>query len=79
MGHKALAAAGPGWPYETWKPGAPCQGRLLENRVVLSKGNVLSVYSPMTGGQAEFNLTHISSCVSTSDFDPLAMGTGSRG
>jgi hypothetical protein len=53
MGHKALAAAGPGWPYETWKPGAPCQGRLLENRVVLSKGNVLSVYSPMTGGQAD--------------------------
>lgn len=52
MGHKALAAAGPGWPYETWTPGAPCQGRLLENRVVLSKGNVLSVYSPMTGGQA---------------------------
>lgn len=53
MGHKALAAAGPGWPYETWTPGAPCQGRLLENRVVLSKGNVLSVYSPMTGGQAD--------------------------
>jgi hypothetical protein len=43
MGHKALAAAGPGWPYETWTPGAPCQGRLLENRVIFSKGNVLSV------------------------------------
>jgi uncharacterized membrane protein len=80
MGHKALAAAGPGWPYETWKPGAPCQGRLLENRVVLSKGNVLSVYSPMTGGSSRSSYIFIKNLPPTlSPFAYMTLTSGLAG